>query len=222
MDQNNITGVQQFAGKLQVVCSEGSAIAFDGVKSARGKIKVEGVGNRIEFSKDSLLNADIRIHGNNNKIIVGEGCAIRGQILVKGNGQQVIVGEGTTFQSVYILCQESCNVTIGRWCMFSRDIEVRTTDAHSVVSKISGERLNAPASVSIADHVWVSVGALISKGSVIPEDTIVGANSFVNGIFNETSTIIAGAPAKVVKKEVTWNRSRKSKFNDEELYFWKS
>lgn len=211
-----------FKGKLVVTCTPGNTVNLTGITSGRGVINVKGTGNVIEFLDDTLFNGNINVQGNNNRILIGANCAIRGRILVKGSNQTVSVGEYTTFQSVYILCQEGCNVTIGRWCMFSREIEVRTTDAHSVVDLSSGNRLNKPASIEIADHVWVSVGTLISKGVKLPEDSIVGAQSFVNGIFTEKNTVIAGMPAKVVKHGVTWNRNRKDKFTPDELNVWRA
>jgi acetyltransferase-like isoleucine patch superfamily enzyme len=146
---------------------------------------------------------------------------VRGRLLVKGDGQSVKIGKNTTFQSVYILCQESCNVEIGEWCMFSRDIEIRTTDAHSVVDVKTRQRINKPTSVKIGNHVWVGVGSLISKGSQIPNDSIVGAYSFVNKKFTEENVLIAGTPAKIVRHGVTWNRGRKPKFTQAQLEHWK-
>lgn len=214
-----INGVGVF-DKLAFEVPDGNNVVFNDVKSARGNFKIIGNNNSVTFSQESLFNCNLRIQGNRNKIFIGNNCTIRGQILVKGDDQEVYIGEGTTFQNVYILCQEKCNVKIGKWCMFSREIEVRTTDAHSLIDKATGVRLNNPASIEIGDHVWVSLGCVISKGVVLPNDTIVGAKSFVNGKFIEESTVIAGLPAKVVKRGVTWNRGRKPAFKESELYFW--
>ena len=211
-----------FKGKLTVTCTPGNSVNLAGMTSGRGTINIKGSGNVVEFLGDSLFNGNINIQGDNNRVLIGANCAIRGRILVKGSKQTVSVGEYTTFQSVYILCQEGCDVTIGRWCMFSREIEIRTTDAHSVVDMNSGSRLNKPASIEIADHVWISVGTLISKGVKLPEDSIIGAQSFVNGSFTEPNTVIAGMPAKVVKRGVTWNRNRKDKFSQDELNVWRA
>ncbi len=67
----------------------------------------------------------------------------------------------------------------------------------------------------------MSVGALISKGCSIPEDSIIGARAFVNSSFTEVGTIIAGSPAKVVKSGVTWHRGRKKKFGMAQLNEWR-
>lgn len=131
-------------------------------------------------------------------------------------------GDYSTTVGVYILCQEGCNVRIGRHSMLSREIEIRTTDAHSVIDLETGNRLNTPADVIIGDHVWVGVGVILNKGTVIPNDTIVGAGAFVNKPFEEEHTAIAGAPAKVVRRGVTWNRSRRAKFSTDEMNEWRT
>lgn len=206
--------------KLSLVGTDGNSLQIDGLTRASGKITFKGSGNSVAFGADSLLDGSIQIQGRNNRILIGPHCAIRGRILVKGDDQTVSIGEHTTFQSVYLLCQEGCDIAIGRWCMFSRDIEIRTTDAHSVIERSSGQRLNAPASVTIGDHVWISVGALISKGVSLPDDSVVGAKAFVNSGFSESGTMIAGAPAKIVKRGVTWHRNRKSRFSEDEMAVW--
>lgn len=208
--------------KLAIICPADNTVHLNGMTDGRGSITIKGTGNIVEFAAGAALNGSIDIHGNNNRVLIGANAVIRGRFLIKGAKQTVSVGEQTTFQSVYLLCQEGCNVTIGRWCMFSRDIEIRTTDAHSVIDRSTGCRINAPASVTIGDHVWVSVGAFISKGATLTADTIVGANAFVNGTFDETGTMIAGTPAKIVKRGVTWHRSRKAKFTDAELDAWRA
>jgi acetyltransferase-like isoleucine patch superfamily enzyme len=105
--------------------------------------------------------------------------------------------------------------------MFSREIEIRTTDAHSAVDRATGNRINMPESVIIGDHVWVGVGAIINKGSVVPSDSIVGAMAFVNRRFEEQGIILGGVPATIVRRGITWNRGRKNKFTTEELDHWK-
>ncbi|PRY66332.1 acetyltransferase-like isoleucine patch superfamily enzyme [Vreelandella songnenensis] len=186
-----------------------------------GSLTIKGDGNKVFFGAGSTYVGNISIQGNNNKIVIGEEAVIRSRVLIKGSNQKVVFGKHTTTQSCYILCQEGCNIEIGDWCMFSRDIEIRTTDAHSVVDVKTRKRVNTPSSVKIGNHVWVGVGSLISKGSQIPNDSIVGAYSFVNKEFTEENVLIAGTPAKIVRHGVTWNRGRKPKFTQAQLEHWK-
>lgn len=197
---------------------------FDnGALSLKGKASCKsGGGNSFTIGANSKFDGSIVFRGKGNRIIIGKDCDFRGDILVKGNNQTVLFGDHSTTVGVYILCQENCNVSIGKWCMFSREIEIRTTDAHSVIDRTTGMRTNLPESVTIGDHVWVGVGAIINKGAVVPSDSIVGARSFVSGKFYEEGVIIAGSPGKVVKTGVTWNRLRKKSYSPEEIDHWKS
>lgn len=204
-----------------------------------------GLNNRVEFNKDLASNLKISIKGNNNTIIVkektvlknlrievecnhstiliGDSCKIMGQIrMSSGMNQSITIGDFTTFQGVYLLSMEkNSKIDIGSHCMFSRDIEVRTSDAHSVIELATGNRLNIPKNVYIGNHVWVAAKAFITKGASISHDCIVGANSFVSGVFEETNVIIAGTPAKIIKRGITWNRSRQSHFSENEMNAWK-
>lgn len=209
------------SSRLKVENAPGNVVKHDTLLEGQGDILVVGTDNEVNFGANTKFKGSIEIRGKNNRVLFGPGSVMRGRIVVKGNNQTVSIGEQTTFQSAYLLCHEGCDIMIGRWCMFSRDIEIRTTDAHSVVEKGTGLRLNGPASVVIGDHVWVSVGVFISKGAQLAADTIIGAHAFVNGQFAEEGTMLAGAPAKVVKRDVTWHRGRKRKFSDEELSAWR-
>ena len=188
----------------------------------RSPLSVTGKGNSLSLGEGANIDRlDIKVAGSNNKLIIGKNCQLRGQILIKGNGQTVSIGDHTTFADVYLLCAEGCNIHIGKWCMFSRKIEVRVTDAHSLIEVSTGNRVNVPKSINIGDHVWVSLGVIINKGVTIADDNIIGAGAFVNKSFTESQTVIAGLPAEVVKRGLTWNRLRRSHWTEEEMNAWK-
>ncbi|EHK60273.1 acyltransferase, partial [Halomonas sp. GFAJ-1] len=209
------------SGSALLDLGEGSVFNFQHNPFAKIRGNVTGKKNKIIVGSGSKVDCEVTMAGDFNKLYIDEGCKVKGRIIIRGNRQKVRVFRNTTFQNVYILCQEGCDVLIGRNCMFSRDIEIRTTDAHSVVDVQTRERVNKPASVKIGNHVWVGVGSLISKGSQIPNDSIVGAYSFVNKKFTEENVLIAGTPAKIVRHGVTWNRGRKPKFTQAQLEHWK-
>ncbi|MBN6886116.1 acetyltransferase-like isoleucine patch superfamily enzyme [Cytobacillus horneckiae] len=172
-------------------------------------LKITGSNNVITIGKGSKLsNILIHIRGSNNEITIGENTDLIGHILLKGKKQRISVGDRTTFKHVYLLSQEGKNIEIGKDCMFSYDIAVRTTDAHSVIDLETNERINQAKEVIIGDHVWVAASCLISKGAVIPNDCIIGARSVVTKPFAEEHCTIAGSPAKVIKTGTTWCRDR--------------
>lgn len=54
------------------------------------------------------------------------------------------------------------------------------------------------------------MGCKILKGTIIPSNTIVGAGALLTKSYEEENTIIAGAPAQIVKRNVFWDHGRKA------------
>lgn len=147
--------------------------------------------------------------GNNNTIIFEEFAVFkRGHLRIVGDNQTISVGRKTTINSAYLLVDEGCSITIGEDCMFSNGIELRTTDAHSILDKETGERINKAKSIVIGNHVWVGKEVMISKGVNIPSNVIVGARALVTKSFTNEYVAIAGVPAVEVKSGVTWDRRK--------------
>lgn len=187
-----------------------------------GRVRIRGGdGNKVLVGRGTKVTGTIDIFGSNNTVTIGESCHFRGSMIISGNNQTVSVGDHSTTADVYILCSEGADVSIGRWCMFSRRIEIRTTDAHAVIDRQTGRRVNGAESIRIGDHVWVGVGAIINKGAIVPADSIVGALSFVNGRFSEEGIVLAGSPARIVKRGVTWARTRLPQYTRTEMDYWR-
>lgn len=184
-------------------------------------LRIRGTGNSVSIDPSSSFTGHITVQGHNNRIIIGKNCELAGEIMVKGKNQTVTIGDETTFVSVYLLCMENKDISIGRHCMFSRDIEIRTSDAHALIDRKNGVRLNPAAPVMVGDHVWVGMRAILNKGTVIADDSVVGAQSFVNSAFDEGNVVIAGTPAKIIRSGVTWDRGRKPRYSRKELDSWK-
>lgn len=173
-----------------------------------GWARLLGNKNTVELGKGARLIGYCEMRGSGNRIIIEADCVVSAAIFVKGKNQTLRVSRGTTIRRGYILLQEQCDVTIGRECLFSRGVEIRTTDAHSLFDTKTGRRLNVPGDVRIGDRVWVGTRSLLSKGTTIADGCVVGAMSFVSGVFDESGVVIAGVPARVIRKGVTWKRQR--------------
>lgn len=96
-------------------------------------------------------------------------------------------------------------MTIGMGCMFSWNIEIRTGDYHTIIDKETRKILNYNEDVIIGNHVWVGSDVYIGKGVKIADNSVVGAHSVVTRKFDETNVVIAGVPAKIVKRNIDWN-----------------
>ena len=62
----------------------------------------------------------------------------------------------------------------------------------------------------IGNNVYIGPGAVIYGEIEIADNCYVGANSVVNKSFLEPYSVIAGVPAKVIKKEelLWWEKNR--------------
>ena len=63
------------------------------------------------------------------------------------------------------------------------------------------EAVKAP--IVIGDNVWIGMGAMILKGVTIGEGSIIAAGAVVTKDV-APNTIVAGVPAKEIRKDVTW------------------
>lgn len=99
------------------------------------------------------------------------------------------------------------SVIIGDDCMFSFGVIVRPDDGHTILNN-KGEIINYGKDIVIGNHVWVGEQALILHGAHVPDNSIIGAKSIVNKSFlhEDKGIIIAGSPAKVVKRDINWSR----------------
>ncbi len=182
-------------------------------------LSVQGYGNTViikKMNKASKGKLIISICGNNCRLILDENVYISGTLKIIigqihpnfGAVQDVCfeIGEKTSFESCCIMTYNSnSSLKIGKNCMFSWGINVFNTDAHPIYNLNKSKIINKVKSLSIGDHVWVGANATILKNSIIPQNSIIGWGAVVSGVFSKENTIIAGNPAKVVRKDVQWD-----------------
>lgn len=200
---------------------EGNSVQFENELLFNGTIKFKpgAKGNVIVFREGSSFEGTIKVSGRNNLIEFCPHTRIRGTLSMGGKGCRLTFGDYTTTEPIYLVASGK-DIHIGKWCMFSRNVEIRTTDSHAVVDPETGQWLNFREPVFIGDHVWICADANIMKGSRIQSNSIVAAMSLVNRPFEEEGVVLAGIPAKVVKRGVTWHRViRDGGYTKEELEY---
>lgn len=179
-------------------------------------IVLNGHNNTVIIEKGAqLYNMHIAVSGLNNKLIIRKNVLFKesGRIILENENNLIDIGSDTDFVDCFFAIRDyGSNVLIGENCMFSGKITIRNSDGHSILD-INGNRINPPRDVIIGNHVWVGYGATILKGSKIGNDSIVGSNSCVSGIF-PAGCIIAGNPGRKIKEDINWCRSLiKIKYN---------
>lgn len=107
-------------------------------------------------------------------------------------------------------------IFIGKDCLFSWGIKMRSSDGHSVIDLNSDNAVNLPADIYIGNHVWVGEDVKILKSVFIPNNCVLGGFSVVTKKFSEqdSNSIIAGFPAKVVKSNINWDRQKADEYNN--------
>lgn len=174
------------------------------------RINIYGKGNEIVFGeKCYIIETDISVYGDGNSIIIGNEVAMyNASICIEDDAGEVTIGDYTRiFGPSHLAEIEGTRISIGNRCLFSSDTVLRTGDSHSVTD-LSGNRINQSKDILIADHVWVGNKVIITKGVSIAKDSIVATGAVVTKKINEKNVVIGGVPARVVKKDVSWDINR--------------
>lgn len=181
-------------------------IENDGAILLHCKIKSSGTNNRLILRRGGVyLNCEFVFFGYNNTIELGKGCVAKNaSFYTEDNNNAIIIADNTHFSGkIHIAVTESTKCIIGNDCLFSSEIVIRTGDSHSILNE-AGERINQAKDVIIGNHVWVGYRALITKGSRIPENCVVGTGAVVTKSIDKSGAVIAGVPVKIVKESINW------------------
>lgn len=216
--ENNIIGgkenkiynnIMRIEGKKNTVIF-GSNVEISGENKQSFYIK--GNNNTIRIDSNCIIrDTSFFISGNKNNIHISEQCSsMSTEFHIEQNENAICVGKGTTMhgrgaRTIHIALDEGTRVEIGEDCMFSNDIQIRTSDSHSIV-ELEGKRLNHARDIVIGKHCWIGLGCILTKGTKLCDYTVVGAGSVCTREIEHQNVIVAGNPAKVIKSRINWDR----------------
>ena len=142
--------------------------------------------------------------------IVAIGRNLKAQTLnihVHGQKLRVIIGENYEVRSASLFCTGTeKEVVLGDDGLLSHGISIRNNDDHGIFDIETNEHINPPKDILIEPHVWICPNSTILKGAKIGMGSVIGTNSVVSGKIPPLS-LAAGTPAKVLKKNITWDHS---------------
>lgn len=119
---------------------------------------------------------------------------------------KVVIDDDVTSQGpTYLTTAEAVKVSIGKDCMLSDRIQIRAEDSHAIYDVETGQIVNVSKDVFIGEHVWLGYQSTILSGTRIKNGSVVGFGAVVKGSY-PNNVVIAGVPAKVVRKNVAWER----------------
>ncbi|MDW9477915.1 hypothetical protein GOB57_03910 [Sinorhizobium meliloti] len=165
-----------------------------------------GLENEVRIGARSKLHSyRIDVRGVGNTIVIGADCSIRGAIEVVGTGLSVEIGSGTTINGAHFNCREQ-SILVGKDCLFSSGINVRSSDVHKIFDRVSGDRVNVSRRpVSIGDHVWLGQHVFVGKNASIPSGCVVGAGATITKRLEEADCVIVGA-GEVKRRNIRWEK----------------
>ena len=83
-------------------------------------------------------------------------------------------------------------------------VEITTSDMHSILDLETNQRINPARDISIGDKVWIGQRAMILKGAKIGRGSVIGASAIVSGEVPE-NCVAAGNPARVIRQKISWD-----------------
>lgn len=171
------------------------------------KIYNFGQDNKITVGKHVILrNCRFSFKGSSHCVEIGDDVNIDGVSFVFEKGPSKIkIGTGSWLGPHCTLhAYDNTNLLIGEQCVIGKDCVFRTCDSHYIYDD-TGKYINSPCNINIGNHVWIGEQAMLLKGCSIPDDCIIGARSTVtSSLAICKGNIIAGTPAKVIKKNTSW------------------
>lgn len=171
--------------------------------------------NRIYF--DDSLSDNIRVVfcGKNSELWVERGIIIEKLTIVLGNDGRCSIGENSEIVDAEFWVARA-KLSIGKDCLFSDDVLIRTHDIHHIFDAASHKRVNYPKDIIIEDQVWIGHRATLLGGARIGCGSIIGTGAVTSGQFCD-HVIIAGCPARILRENVCWSRDNTDYFNRDHL-----
>ena len=181
-------------------------------------INQQGENNKIIIGSNIKLFGAIRITiiGDNNTIHIKDNLIIKRNLHIsiypggprfKGNNCSVFIDEKSNFNgdNIVLECgEENTSISIGKECLFAKNIKITTTDNHTIYDCSTNERINAPGDVIIGNHVWFCENVTVLNNTRIGNESVVACNAIVTGKTFPNNVVIAGIPAKIIKNNINW------------------
>lgn len=189
---------------------------------------VDNGKNNLLQSEASEAVGSLRIvfHGDNNRVVIGRGCSFNLGFIEFGSECAFEAGDGNLFNRmrVYgrnrarilfgsrngftwettISAHEPSTIQFGNECLVASGCNFTSSDMHSIIDQATGRRINPAADITIEDHVWLGEGARVLKGAHIGTGSVIGAGTIVTSTPVPANVVVAGSPAKVVRRGIIW------------------
>lgn len=144
----------------------------------------------LRIEKGGLLRIEGSVHlGRGSKISVMKGATLE-------LGDNFAISASST-----IKCFK--HIKMGKDILFAWDCLVMDSDGHQIFDE-DGKLLNPNKEIIFGDKIWLGCGVTVLKGSNIPDNCVIGANTMIAGGKFSPNSIITGNPPQSRKKIIKW------------------
>lgn len=140
-------------------------------------------------------NLLVRMSGNSSRIVIGSNDNFRRGLQLRAVNNGVIEIGSNCFINTNVTITSLQKISIGNDVKIANNVVIVDHD-HNYSDDLKGYNTKE---VTIGDKVWIGANCAILKGSHIGKHAVVAAGSIVTGDVPENA-VVAGVPAKVVKK----------------------
>lgn len=154
-----------------------------------GKSHVAGGPASLHLMRDARLT----IHGR-GRVTISRGA----RILVMKGAHLAVGSETTIHYNAAITCMR--HISIAPFCAISWNTNILDGNLHELIVDGTPQPRTRP--VTLGSHAWIGCGATVI-GAKIGAGAVVGAGSVVTRDVPDKA-VVAGNPARVVRKDVSW------------------
>lgn len=187
---------------------------FPTIKGLKVEFRNNGKNNTVILYEGTLYDNCKLILSNENICIIEKSkfCLRNLSVLLQISKNSIFkVGKNFLCWGVEFQSRDGRHFILGDNILISYGISIWNGDGHTILDEYN-KAINHSKDVFIGNNVWIGHRAEILKGTVIQDNSVVGACSVVNRAFYESNVIIAGQPAKIVKHGITWDPRPTSSF----------
>lgn len=188
--------------------AKGNRIVFAGVPQPIS-VKFLGENNCLTVHENARIGRlGIDFDCDNATVTIGSsrGVPAFSGSLRAGQDSQIIIGKNvSSTNGVVLSATEGTTITIGDDVMFATGNQIRADDGHPIFDVRSGQRVNVSKDITIGNHVWLAFNSVVLAGVRIGDGAVVGFGSIVTKSV-PNNCIAAGAPARVVRRDIAWER----------------
>lgn len=175
----------------------------------------------VQYGTNLLLKGVPVIYNHKGaKLILGDGCVIKSSflsnlvglysrtiIVTRSPGAEIRIGNHVGISGATIYARKG--IEIGDNTAIGGNVKILDNDFHPIEAEERIRLLNDPRGgdsdlipsrpVHIGKNCFIGCNAIILKGTILGDGCVVGAGAVVAGEF-EAGSVIAGNPAKVIRK----------------------